>query len=46
MQLWHGILCNYFEVFMDQQTAHEYELVLMGAINKDIIQGLHTAPPA
>ena len=31
---------------MDQLTAQECELVLMGDINIDIIQGLHTAPPA
>ena len=37
---------NDFDVFMDQLTAQECELVLMGDINIDIIQGLHTAPPA
>ena len=37
---------NDFDVFMDQLTAQEGELVLMGDINIDIIEGLYTAPPA
>ena len=37
---------NDFDVFMDQLTAQECELVLMGDIDIYIIQGLHTAPPA
>ena len=37
---WYGVL----DEFMDRLCAQECELVLMGDINIDILDGLHTAP--
>ena len=39
---WYGVLDD----FMDRLCAQECELVLMGEINIDILDGLHTAPSA
>ena len=39
---WYGVLDD----FMDRLCAQECELVLMGDINIDILDGMHTAPSA